>query len=50
MAASEFVFEASDGARLFARRWLPETPPRAIVQIAHGVAKTPCVTRISPSR
>jgi alpha-beta hydrolase superfamily lysophospholipase len=39
MAASEFVFEASDGARLFARRWLPETPPRAIVQIAHGVAE-----------
>jgi alpha-beta hydrolase superfamily lysophospholipase len=39
MAASEFVFEARDGARLFARRWLPETPPRAIVQIAHGVAE-----------
>ena len=39
MAASEFVFEADDGARLLVRRWLPETPPRAIVQIAHGLAE-----------
>ena len=39
MAASEFVVEARDGARLFVRRWLPEAPPRAIVQIAHGVAE-----------
>ncbi len=39
MAASEFVLEASDGARIFVRRWLPDTPPRALVQIAHGLAE-----------
>ena len=39
MAASEFTLEAEDGARLFARRWLPDAPPRAIAQIAHGLAE-----------
>ena len=39
MAASEFLFEADDGARPLVRRWLPETRPRAIVQIAHGLAE-----------
>ncbi len=39
MAASEFILEASDGARIFVRRWMPEGPPRAIVQIAHGLAE-----------
>lgn len=39
MTASEFFLEASDGARIFVRRWLPEDPPRAIVQIAHGLAE-----------
>ena len=39
MTASEFIVEADDGARLLVRRWLPETPPRAIVQIAHGLAE-----------
>ncbi|MGO9769896.1 MAG: alpha/beta fold hydrolase [Roseiarcus sp.] len=39
MAASEFLLDASDGARIFVRRWLPEAPPRAIVQIAHGLVE-----------
>jgi alpha-beta hydrolase superfamily lysophospholipase len=39
MAASEFFLEAGDRARLFVRRWLPEVRPRAIVQIAHGLAE-----------
>jgi alpha-beta hydrolase superfamily lysophospholipase len=39
MAASDFMLEASDGARIFVRRWLPDAPPRAIVQIAHGLAE-----------
>ena len=30
---------ASDGHRLLARRWLPDGPPRAVVQIAHGLAE-----------
>jgi alpha-beta hydrolase superfamily lysophospholipase len=37
--ASEFAFRAEDGARLLGRRWLPEGRPRAIVQIAHGLAE-----------
>ncbi|MGD0640780.1 MAG: alpha/beta hydrolase [Roseiarcus sp.] len=39
MAASEFVLEASDGARIFVRLWLPESRPRALVQVAHGLAE-----------
>lgn len=30
---------ADDGTKLFTRRWLPEGSPRAIVQIAHGMAE-----------
>ena len=39
MPESEFDFRADDGQTLLARRWLPEGPPRAIVQIAHGLAE-----------
>jgi alpha-beta hydrolase superfamily lysophospholipase len=39
MPGSEFGFRADDGQNLLARRWLPERPPRAIVQIAHGLAE-----------
>jgi alpha-beta hydrolase superfamily lysophospholipase len=39
MPGSEFDFRADDGHTLLARRWLPESPPRAIVQIAHGLAE-----------
>jgi alpha-beta hydrolase superfamily lysophospholipase len=39
MPGNEFEFRADDGQNLLARRWLPEGPPRAIVQIAHGLAE-----------
>jgi alpha-beta hydrolase superfamily lysophospholipase len=39
MPGSEFDFRADDGQTVLARRWLPEGPPRAIVQIAHGLAE-----------
>ena len=39
MAGSEFRFVAEDGARLLGRKWLPEGSPRAVVQIAHGLAE-----------
>ena len=39
MPGSEFELRADDGHRLLARRWLPEGRPRAIVQIAHGLAE-----------
>jgi alpha-beta hydrolase superfamily lysophospholipase len=39
MPESEFEFRADDGHALLARRWLPEGPPRAVVQIAHGLAE-----------
>ena len=39
MPANEFMFQAGDGVRLLGRRWLPEPRPRAIVEIAHGLAE-----------
>jgi alpha-beta hydrolase superfamily lysophospholipase len=39
MPGSEFTFRADDGQTLLARRWLPEGRPRALVQIAHGLAE-----------
>jgi len=39
MAGSEFTFTGADGARLLGRKWLPEGAPRAVVQIAHGLAE-----------
>jgi alpha-beta hydrolase superfamily lysophospholipase len=39
MPGSEFEFRADDGQSLLARRWLPDAPPRAVVQIAHGLAE-----------
>jgi len=39
MAGNEFLFAADDGVRLLGRRWLPDGRPRAVVQIAHGLAE-----------
>jgi alpha-beta hydrolase superfamily lysophospholipase len=39
MPGSEFAFRADDGASLLGRRWLPDGRPKAIVQIAHGLAE-----------
>jgi alpha-beta hydrolase superfamily lysophospholipase len=39
MQASTFALEASDGVSLTVHRWQPETPPKAAVQIAHGLAE-----------
>jgi alpha-beta hydrolase superfamily lysophospholipase len=39
MPGSEFELRADDGQSLLGRRWLPEGPPRATVQIAHGLAE-----------
>ena len=39
MPGSEFFFRADDGVRLLGRRWLPDGRPKAIVQIAHGLAE-----------
>jgi len=39
MAGREFRFTASDGVRLLGRRWLTDGRPRAVVQIAHGLAE-----------
>jgi alpha-beta hydrolase superfamily lysophospholipase len=30
---------AAGGVTLFVHRWLPEAPPRAVVQVAHGIAE-----------
>ena len=39
MPGSEFDFRADDRQTLLARRWLPESHPRAVLQIAHGLAE-----------
>jgi alpha-beta hydrolase superfamily lysophospholipase len=39
MQGSEFDFRADDGHTLLGRRWLPASAPRAVVQIAHGLAE-----------
>ena len=39
MSGSEFELRTDDGLSLLARRWLPEGRPRAVVQIAHGLAE-----------
>ena len=39
MPGSEFTFRADDGQTLLGRRWLPKGRPRALVQIAHGLAE-----------
>jgi alpha-beta hydrolase superfamily lysophospholipase len=39
MPGSEFKFRTGDGVALLGRRWLPEGRPRAVVQIAHGLAE-----------
>ena len=39
-AEKEFTFPSSDGLhRCYAREWLPEGPPRGVVQLVHGVAE-----------
>jgi alpha-beta hydrolase superfamily lysophospholipase len=37
--SSTFSLAAADGAALWVYRWLPEAPPKAVVQIAHGLAE-----------
>ncbi|HZB92001.1 MAG TPA: alpha/beta hydrolase [Stellaceae bacterium] len=39
MQGSTFTLAVADGVALFVRRWLPEAPPKAVVQIAHGLAE-----------
>jgi len=39
MQATEFFLTASDGVRIFVRRWLPEQSPRAAIQLVHGLAE-----------
>ncbi len=39
MRASNKTFTSDDGALLFAYRWEPDSPPRALVHIAHGLAE-----------
>ena len=39
MHSASFTLTAGDGTRLFVQCWLPETIPKAVVQIAHGLAE-----------
>src|SRR5262245_50473334 len=35
----EFRFRDADDVEVFARRWLPDGPPRAAVLVAHGLSE-----------
>ena len=37
MQASTFTLATPDGVSLFVYRWLPDAPPKAVVQIVHGL-------------
>lgn len=39
MQSSELRLAVGDGVELFVRRWEPASPPKAVVQIAHGMAE-----------
>jgi alpha-beta hydrolase superfamily lysophospholipase len=39
MQESDFRLPAKDGTPLFVRAFLPERPPKAVIQIAHGMAE-----------
>jgi alpha-beta hydrolase superfamily lysophospholipase len=39
MTASSLTLTAADGVALFVYAWLPDAPPKAVVQIAHGLAE-----------
>ena len=39
MQSSTFTLTRPDGTEVFVHRWLPEDTPKAIVQIAHGLAE-----------
>ena len=39
MDATDFTITSSDGEQVFVRRWSGDGPPRAIVQIAHGMGE-----------
>jgi alpha-beta hydrolase superfamily lysophospholipase len=36
---SPFILSTADGADLSIYRWLPDVPPRAVVQVVHGLAE-----------
>jgi alpha-beta hydrolase superfamily lysophospholipase len=39
MQSSTFTLAAPDGTQVFVNRWLPESAPKAVVQLAHGMAE-----------
>ena len=39
MQSSSFTLATPDGTQLHVNRWLPDGPPKAVVQIAHGMAE-----------
>ncbi len=39
MQSSTITVTTSDGTALFTHRWLPEEPPKAVVQVLHGMAE-----------
>ena len=39
MESSTLAISAADGTSLHTHRWLPDGAPRAVVQVAHGMAE-----------
>ena len=39
MQSSTFTMATTDGTEVFVNRWLPDGPPKAVVQLSHGMAE-----------
>ena len=39
MEATSFTLRAAEGVEIYVRRWAPDAAPKAVVQIAHGLAE-----------
>jgi len=39
LKSSTFTFKDKDGIEIFVYKWEPDTPPKAVVQIVHGLAE-----------
>jgi alpha-beta hydrolase superfamily lysophospholipase len=40
MIPKDFTFRAPDGVEIYVYKWQPETPPKAAINIIHGMAET----------
>ncbi len=39
MGYSSYSFKSFDGLNLFGQRWIPDTEPKAVVNLVHGLGE-----------